>query len=351
MIQHYHQRYGSAEQALYLSADNIIVISHGLFEIADTYFKLGGKALYIDEIHKYPDWSLELKNIIDIYSDRQIIISGSSTLDLTKSKGDLSRRMVYYTLRGLSFREYLNLELGTRWQSYPLEHLLVDHAKLASEIIQGIDILKYFAAYLVHGYYPFYLEGKNEYSSRLNNVIEKVICEDIASSYNLAQSKLPVLKKLLWLICSSEPMTPNIDRISKDLGVARESIYHYIEYLDQAGIIINLQKGSRGLKSVRKPAKIYMENTGLILAISERISPKQGTLRETFFANQLTAVARLTIPEQGDFLVNDQYCFEVGGKHKTNDQIKGVENAALALDGIEIGFKNTLPLWLFGFLY
>jgi predicted AAA+ superfamily ATPase len=351
MIQHYHDRYKSPDKALYISADHVFVNAHGLYEIADQYFKSGGEALYIDEIHKYPNWTVELKNILDVYSHKQIIVSGSSTIDLKKSKGDLSRRLVYYELMGLSFREFLRFESGVNHSTVSLDDLIHHHYEISKQLIVERSILREFKNYLKYGYYPFFLEGKKEYISRLTGVIEKVIFEDIASSFNLSQPKLPVIKKLLWLIANSEPFVPNIDRISKELGISREYVYHYIEYLEKAGLIINLYRDGTGFKVVRKPAKIFIQNTGLIKALSEKTDDNMGAIRETFFANQLFHMFDLRIPEQGDFLVLEKYRIEIGGKNKKIEQIRDIPNSFLALDDIEIGFQQTIPLYLFGFLY
>ncbi len=352
MIQHYQEQYASVEKALYITADHVHVLSHGLYEVADTYFKSGGQALYIDEIHKYPDWSVELKNILDVYSDKQIIISGSSTLDLRKSKGDLSRRIVYYELMGLSFREFLHLEKQIHLPAVTLKSLLKNHVKLASDIKNKCSILKEFSEYLTYGYYPFFLEGKKEYIERLQNVIEKVIFEDIVFSFNLSQPKIPVLKKLLWIIANSEPFVPNMERISKDLGISREYVYHYIEYLEKAGLIINLRKAGQGFNPMRKPAKIFLQNTGLIQALSEKsIEQNKGSARECFIVNQLSCKHQVTIPSQGDFLVDDQYILEAGGRNKDKKQIESLANAWLVLDDIEIGYQQTIPLYLLGMLY
>ena len=353
LVQYYDEHYDTPEKALYISADYLSVIAHGLYEVADTYFKSGGEVLLIDEIHKYPNWSAELKNIIDVYSEKQIIISGSSSLNLQQGKGDLSRRVVYYELQGLSFREFLVFETGIAFQTLTLEDIFSHHIKHASIIQSKTTILKQFNNYLLYGYYPFFLEGKNEYFSRINNVIEKVISDDIATLFNVKRSNISKIKKLLWLIGVSQPFTPNIDNISNALGISRDSVYNYIEYLQKSGLIIAVGKSGKGSRVVRKPAKIYMENTGLIKTVSEitGIESLIGSMRETFFANQLHQISSLTVPKKGDFMVNNDYIVEVGGKNKTFAQIRNEKNAFLALDGIEVGFGDEIPLYLFGFTY
>src|SRR3989338_8835756 len=192
MCQYLLEHYQSPDRALYISADNITVASLGLFKLAQQFFSQGGEALFIDEIHKYPNWSVELKNIIDTYHDRQIVFSGSSAIDLVKSKADLSRRVVFCKLHGLSFREYLKLSQNIDMSVFTLDALIKDHVKIAAQF-KDIPLLKYFDQYLEHGYYPFFMEGIEDYLIKVNNVIEKVIFEDIAVIYNLRQATLTIL--------------------------------------------------------------------------------------------------------------------------------------------------------------
>lgn len=353
MIQDYLKRYGSVDKALYITADHISIISHGLYEVADQYFKYGGKALYIDEIHKYPNWSLELKNIIDVYSDKQIIFSGSSSILLQKGKGDLSRRVVYYKLKGLSFREFIYFSKNIKFKSLNIEGIIKDHLSIAAEYNAQISMLKLFRDYINYGYYPFFLENIKSYFSKIHNIIEKIIFEDIVVIYNLHQTNLPSLKKILWLIGTSQPFIPNIKRISREVRISRESVYNYLEYLEKVGLIISVHKPGRGLKLVRKPAKLFLENCGLIMSITEEtgLEAIKGSLRETFFVNQLIDETKIKIPAKGDFLINNKYLFEIGGKNKSFAQIKDESIAYLALDDIEIGFNKKIPLYLFGFLY
>ncbi len=351
IIQHCNEKYGSSREALYIPADHIFVSSTGLYEIADTFFKNGGLALYIDEVHKYSNWTIELKNIIDVYPEKKVVVSGSSTIELRKSKGDLSRRVVYYELKGLSFREFLNVTKGTEYKAVKLNEIINDHNELSLHLRSENVILKEFKDYIEYGYYPFFLEGKDEYFFRLGNVIEKVVFEDIIASFNVSQPKLPALKKLLWIIATSDPFTPNVDRISKELKISREYVYNYLEYLEKAGFIITARKAGSGFRSARKPEKIFMQNTSLIKTLSERTYQNSaGTMRETFFANQVSGRHEITIPEKGDFEV-DGLIFEVGGKNKKSRQLEGLKNAFYALDEIESGFKTVIPLYLFGFLY
>ncbi len=353
LLQHYHEAYGDIDRCLYLSADNIHVTSAGLFATVQEYFRLGGEAVIIDEVHKYPDWSIEIKNILDTYKKKRVLLSGSSSLELARSKGDLSRRVVYHHLRGLSYREYLLFDSGIDIPVFTLEKLLRSHRTLSGELGAAGIGLKHFQEYLKHGFYPFFLEGKEDYSSKLHNIIEKVLYQDMAVVYGLRQPKIPVLKKLLWLIATSQPFVPNIDRMSRDLQTSKEYIYNYLEALETAGLIAGIPPAGTGLRMVRKPGKIFMENTNLVYALtgSLKVEANQGCVRETFFANQLQARHRTTTSPAGDFLIDDSYVFEIGGKNKTTEQIRGIEEAWLAVEGIDTGHGRRIPLHLFGFLY
>ncbi|OGT46252.1 MAG: hypothetical protein A3E82_04270 [Gammaproteobacteria bacterium RIFCSPHIGHO2_12_FULL_38_11] len=352
MCQHFLQYYKDVSEALYFSADNVYVTATGLFAIAEEYFKYGGKALFIDEVHKYPNWETEIKNIIDTYRKKQLVFSGSSSVNLHQSKADLSRRVIYCELKGLSFREYLFFNNILSVPVTTLADILKNHMALANQF-KGIPILKYFKDYLAHGYFPFFLEGEQDYHSRLSNVIEKVIFEDIAVIYNLKQSTLPVLKKILWLAASTAGLIPNIDNISRNIGVSREIIYNCLDYLDRSGLINNLYADATGMKLIRKPGKIFLENTNLLYAINGTLKQEGeiGNVRETFFVNQCLSGYRVNLYDQGDFMLDGKYTFEVGGKNKDFKQIKSIAESYLALDNIEIGFGRKIPLYLFGLLY
>jgi predicted AAA+ superfamily ATPase len=353
ILQYYKENYKTPEDCLYISCDNVMVISEGLLNIAKNFFALGGKALLLDEIHKYPSWSQELKNIYDSFPNKQIVFSGSSSLDIIKGKYDLSRRAVIYQLIGLSFREYLRLELGLNIERLDLEEILRDHARIAARIIAKIPVLKYFKKYLQFGYYPFYLEGMDSYYQKINNVIEKIVYEDIPSVFPIKLSSVPVLKKIIYLIATSQPFSPNIERMSSALRVSKEYIYLYLDYLSSAGLFNSLYPTGVGFRMIRKPSKIYLENPNLsyTLGEKERLPLATGAIRECFFLNQVGKDHRISYPKKGDFLVDEKFIFEIGGKNKGSLSIKGKTKSFLALDDLEIGFKNRIPLYLFGFLY
>ncbi|MBM3197885.1 MAG: AAA family ATPase [Chlamydiae bacterium] len=352
MCQHLLDTYTSSDRALYLSADHVIVLSLGLFRIAREFFDEGGEALYIDEVHKYPNWSLEIKNILDTYKKKQVIFSGSSSLDLHKSKGDLSRRVVYYRLQGLSFREYLLLAKKIEVPIFSIEEILQDHVKLAS-FFESFPVLSCFKEYLHYGYYPFFSEGVEDYYMKLNNVIEKVLFEDVAVIYNLKQSTLPVLKRILWLAATSDGLIPNIDKMSKNLGVSREMIYSSLEHLTHAGLLREVRPFGKGNTLARKPAKLYLHNTNLLYAIhgSLQMEAPLGAARESFFVNQVEMSHKLTLHNKGDFFLEDRWVVEIGGRNKDDEQIRGEQDAYLVIDNIKIGFGKKIPLYLFGCLY
>lgn len=353
LLQHYHEIYHDVEKCLYVSADNVAVAAAGLFQTAKEYFQYGGETLIIDEIHKYPLWQDELKSILDTFKKKKVMVSGSSSLALQEGKIDLSRRLVYYGLNGLSFREYLMLKEKIVLPAVTLQEVLSGHVTLAGKVSTGMPVLKYFRQYLTTGYYPFSLEGEATYYSKLLNIVEKALYEDVAVTGNLKRSNVILLKRMLWLIASAGSLTVNIEKMSRDLGLSKEYVYAYLEYLESAGLIYCLRPGGKGYALARKPQKAYIQDPNLLgvlhhLLMSER---DQGALRETFFVNQLKDIVKVTASEVGDFLLSDKYVIEIGGKDKDFDQIKGIRDAYVAADRIEIGAGKKIPLYLFGMLY
>lgn len=342
------------QQTLYISADHIHVQATGLYEIGASFFRLGGKTFIIDEVHKYTDWRQEVKNLHDAFPGAKIYFSGSSTLGLQRGKGDLSRRAVYYSLPGLSFREYLNFAHGLAFEPASLPDLLKNHAALASRILKGGPVLGRFRDYLDHGVYPFFLEGVHGYHNKLFNVVEKVLYEDIPAATATKTANIPAMKRILWLIATSQPFTPNIEKMARDLKISKPTIYTYLDFLERAMLLSGFLPAETGYRLVRKPSKIYMENTNLLRQIAGGLGTREqiGAVRETFFAHQLkSAGMNLSIPKHGDFQVDNHPIFEIGGKGKGGDQLKGLPNAFLVKDDIEVGSGNIIPLWLFGFLY
>lgn len=353
LLQHYREKYNDIEKCLYISADNVEVSAGGLFRTAKEYFQYGGEALIIDEIHKYSQWQFELKSILDTFKSKKILVSGSSSLALQSGKVDLSRRLAYYAMKGLSFREYLSLKEKIFVPPVSLQEILTGHVRIAQKLAAGKPVLKYFKQYLSMGYYPFFLEGEATYVSKLLSIIEKALYEDVAIMGDIKKSKIVVLKKMLWLIATAGSFTVNIDKISRDLGISKDYVYAYLEYLERAGLIYCLRPGGKGFALARKPQKAFIHDPNLLGVLHSQLMSEhdQGTLRETFFVNQLKDLVKITASAQGDFLIGDKYVFEIGGKGKGFKQVKGMSNAYVAADRMEIGAGNKIPLYLFGMLY
>ena len=354
LLQHLSDQKVEGQDNLYISADHVQVQGIGLYDIASTFFKLGGKSILIDEIHKSANWSREVKSLYDSFPGAKIAFSGSSTLALQKGTGDLSRRALLYTLPGLSFREYLDLAQEIDRPKIDLDGLLQKHTEFATKIADKGPILGYFRDYLDHGVYPYFLEGVTEYMPRLLNVLEKVFYEDIPTAIGLKISSIPILKKMLWLVATSQPFTPNIERMSRNLKISKEFVYTYLDALERARLLSGIPPAESGYRMVRKPSKIYVENPNLLKALAGHGGgdTMQGTIRETFFAQQIIGAGfSIHIPRQGDFLVRNKYLFEIGGPTKGSAQILGEKNAYIVKDDIEVGSRNVIPLWLFGFLY
>lgn len=353
LLQHYQEVYGNPEKCLYVSADNVEVAAFGLFQIAKEYFQYGGEALIIDEIHKYPEWQAELKSILDTFKKKKVFVSGSSSLALQAGKVDLSRRLVYYALKGLSFREYLGLKEKIDIPAVSLEEVFSHHVALAGKVSSGTPVLKYFKQYLTSGYYPFFVEGEGTYYAKLLTIIEKALYEDVAAMGNLKRSNILVLKKMLWLIATSGSFTVNIEKMSRELGLSKEYVYAYLEYLEGAGLIACLRPAGKGYVLARKPQKTYIHDPNLLGALHNQLMSEndQGAVRETFFVSQLKDLFKITASDRGDFVLNDKYVVEVGGKDKGFDQIKEIKNGYVAADRMEIGAGKKIPLYLFGMLY
>ena len=332
---------------LYFSADHFQAIQYSLYEIAEAFYKQGGEVLAIDEIHKYPNFEMELKSIYDTF-DLKVIFSGSSALKLEHAKVDLSRRAVLYRVNGLSFREFIAFESGEWFDAYRLDELLQNHTDIAFEINERIKPFEYFKSYLEYGYYPFYKENLNNYNQKLLEIINVVLESDLPMIFNIEPKNIFKLKKLLSLLCQSKPYELNISKLSTKIEINRNTLYHYLHYLEAGSLTKMIKQRSKGDGILIKPEKLYLNNTNLNYAYCE--THEIGTIREQFFVNQLYQYS-IYYSKKGDFWVDNRYTFEVGGKNKDFKQIKDIPNSFLALDDIEIGFEAKIPLWLFGFLY
>jgi predicted AAA+ superfamily ATPase len=347
LLQYLKENHLPLNKKLYINAEFLEYSFLKLYDLAEEFEKKGGKVLVIDEIHKYPNFEKDLKLIYDTL-DLQVIFSGSSAIKLEHSKADLSRRAVVYKMNNLSFREFLELKTTQTFESYPLEEILQNHENIAFEIISKIKPFEYFEEYLQKGAYPFYFDNSETYCLKLEEAVNASIDSDLSLIFDIKPINLIKLKKLIYLICVSEPFELNITKLSQKIEISRNYLYQYIYYLEKGDIFNILNSKTRGDAIFVKPQKIYLKNTNLNYCYCE--NSKIGTLRETFFANQLYE-HKLTYPKNGDFLVDDKYTFEIGGKNKSFSQIKDVKNSFIVVDGVETGHQNKIPLWLFGFLY
>ena len=338
------------DQVLYVSLDDIWFAEHRLVDLVDEFVKTGGRYLFLDEVHKYPDWSREVKNIYDDYPELQIVFTGSSLLEILNARADLSRRSIHYELQGLSFREYLHFAHGKKFEAVSLTNLLAHSYNISAEVTQSIRPLAFFKDYLKSGYYPYAQESRDSYHERLASVVNLILELELPQLRQVDIAYVPKLKKLLLVIAESAPFTPNVSALSRKIGVNRETIMTYLYHLASAGLTRHLFKTGKGITRLQKPDKIFLDNTNLAYAIRPH-GPDMGMLRETFFASQVGYQHQLSYPEKGDVKVDDQWTFEIGGKNKNRSQIKNVPHSFVALDGIEMGHSQKIPLWLFGFLY
>jgi len=351
LLQYMTYHYPEKSKALYVTADHPYFYTNSLFNLAGTWYANEGKLLLIDEVHKYQNWSRELKLIHDGFPDLQVFFTSSSALDLYRGESDLSRRLAVQNLEGMSFREYLNFTQGFDFEKINLEDVLTGHQEIAAEIIKKIHPLPYFKTYLKDGYFPFAATLSPEsLPSRIIQILNTVLETDLSFTQDYSAGTVAKIKRLLGVIAASAPFEPNISKIAEKLGLGRNTVYMFLHHLQDAKIIrmINMQGKSMG--SLQKPDKIYFDNPNFTYALQS--DANIGAVRETFFINQLTNSGNeISLSKDGDFLVKEKSIFEVGGKNKSFEQIKGLENSYLALDEIEIGFGKKIPLWLFGFLY
>jgi predicted AAA+ superfamily ATPase len=351
ILQYIKNTFGSSYDALYISMDDFYFTNHRLFELAEDFYVNGGRTLFIDEVHKYKTWSIEVKNLYDIYSDLKIVFSGSSALQLHKADADLSRRAAIYKLHELSFREYLNLTTKHEFKKLSIERILKEHYKLTHDITTGISIIPKFKEYLEKGVYPFFIESKGQYYNRLINTINVIIENDLPSIENITYQTTGKLRKLITLIADSVPFKINISELSRKTNISRDVLLRLLNLLNRANLISGIRQKGAPTGHLTKPDKIYLNNTALLFALNTNNKLSKGTIRETFFMNQLILDHKVNSIPKGDFYINNKYTFEIGGKNKTKKQIAGIKNAYVVADDIEHGYRETIPLWLFGFLY
>jgi predicted AAA+ superfamily ATPase len=339
-----------SEKAAYFSLDDLYFTSNTLKETVSIFYKNGGIILVLDEVHKYKNWSQEIKNCYDFYPDLKIIFTGSSIIDIAKQEGDLSRRALLYELVGLSFREYLLIQGIIDLPILNLEDLLFKNASIKKKIPLNFRPLNHFANYLDHGYYPFGLADTSTVYQRINQLIRTIVEIDMAELKDFDIRNAKKILQLIYVIAQQVPFKPNLSGLATKTTIHRNSLNNYLYYLEQAKIISLLYPIGNSIAVLQKPEKIVLNNTTLLNALAEEKS-LVGTIRETFFVSQLQVFHKIELPKQGDFIIDGKYTFEVGGKSKGHKQIKGVEKAWIVKDDLELPLVNEIPLWVFGLLY
>ncbi|MBS2101059.1 ATP-binding protein [Carboxylicivirga linearis] len=342
ILQHIKENLDS-KKALYVSADDMYFGENRLIDLADDFYKNAGEYLFIDEIHKYTDWSRELKNIYDSFPTLKVVFTGSSVLDILKGSADLSRRAIIYKLQGLSFREYLKLFHNIDTEVYTLEQIINNDVRL--ENVQ--HPLPLFNDYLKRGYYPFGIE--NEINLRLGQIIVQTLESDIPQYANLNVGTSRKLKRLLSIIAESVPFKPNFSKISEMIGVSRNSLDDYFSYMEKAGLIEQLRNETSGIRGLGKVDKVYLNNTNIVFNLVGEKS-NIGNIRETFFFNQMRVNNEVISSKKADFVI-EHYTFEIGGKNKQQNQIEKDGKSFVVKDNIEYGYRNVIPLWAFGLNY
>lgn len=342
-------KHSDTSDKLYISCDHPMFYDVSLFDFVDEYSKRGGELICIDEVHEAANYEQELKSIYD-FLDIKVYFTGSSAIALRSP--DFARRYSMYHLYPLSFREFLELSFDVKLPSYNLEEILKNHENITNHILDLLSdkkILKHFYMFLDVGVYPFYFEDKNRYIDRINDTINKILHIDLSKIYSIQPDKVDTLKKILLTICISEPFEINIEKLAKLAGITKATLYKYITYLNDAELVSLLRNEAKRFANIRKADKLYLSNTNLLNALCD--SSKVGTMRETFFVSQMKTKHSIYYANSGDFLIDEKYTIEIGGKDKGFKQIKDLPHSYVVADGIEIGFANKIPLWVFGFLY
>lgn len=330
-------------ETLYVTADDLYFSNHTLLDLADEFERLGGKTLIIDEIHKYKEWSRELKLIYDYHAQLKVIFTGSSILDITKGTSDLSRRAVMYQMQGLSYREYLELFHNISLRVHTLEEILSHQIEIPSDF----HPYAYFQAYLKKGYYPF--ASEEDFDIRLQQVVRNTLETDILQFADINVATSRKLKQLLAIIAQSVPFKPNMSSLATIINASRNSLADYFLYMEEAGLITQLRDDTGGIRGLGKVDKVYLDNPNLIFVLGSE-EANIGNVRETFFFNQLRVNQDVITSSAADFQIG-KYTFEVGGKNKKQKQLKNVTDGFVIKEDIETGYLNVLPLWTLGINY
>ncbi len=349
LLQYIRLHFEPNKTVLYVSLDHLYFLENTLYDLVSDFYKKGGEFIAIDEVHKYPNWAIEIKNIYDDMPHLRLVFTGSSLLHIQQAKADLSRRVVVYSMPGLSFREFIQFETRLELKPYPLKDIIDNPTAISIAITQKVKPLHYFEDYLDYGYYPFYIENKKSFHQKLSEMILTVLEVDIPQYASIPVSNSVLLKKLLAVISNSVPFKPNMNAISERTGISLNTMKNYLKLLNDAQLLQLLYVEDKGINSLGKPEKIFLNNPNLMYNLGN--DTDKGNVRETFFLNQVQHQYAVFASKTVDFKVDGVYEFELGGRNKKQKQIKELQNAFLVKDDIEIGTEQNIPLWLFGFLY
>jgi len=351
ILQHVKESFGPAsDTAVYFSLDNVWFADHDPIRAVDYFYKNGYTHLFIDEVHHCPNWSRLIKTTIDAYPGLKIVYSGSSILKMDKGQADLSRRETVYRLKGMSFREFLAYDGQGEFPVIDYEKLKTSHRQLAFRICRDLKIIPLFKRYLKSGYYPFYRKSPNHFADRLAEVVNAVLAVDLPAVEGVTPPTVRKARKMLMVLAKSCPQQPNMSELYRQLETERNMGLRLLEALERAELFVGVDAGALKLKHLSRPEKIFLGDTNLMNALVAQ--PDVGALRETFFVNQLRAAGHsLSAPAKGDFLVDDESLFEIGGEAKGFNQVKDIADSYVVNDDTEIGIGNKIPLWMFGFLY
>lgn len=351
ILQHIRECFGPRSgRAVYIPADHIWFSSHDILDAIEYFHTHGFTHVFIDEVHHLPEWSRVIKTITDCYPKMNVVYSGSSILKISKGDADLSRRQAVYCLKGLSFREFLSLETSLDIAPLPLCDLLGAHREIAGGICDRVKVLPFFEKYLKVGYYPLYRDVSSQFEDRLVAVVNNVLDIDLPSVEDVTTATVRKAKKMLMVLARDCPQQPNMSALYRELETNRNLGIKLLDALERAELFATVESGSPKLKQLSRPGKVFLGDTNLMFALVP--SPDIGAVRETFFANQMRASGHVAeSPEQGDFVIDGKWLFEIGGRGKGFSQIKDKPDSYVVNDGVELGIGKKIPLWLFGLLY
>lgn len=341
----------STKEVLYCTLDSVYFSSHSLLDLVENFYKNGGKHLFLDEVHKYPTWSKEIKEIYDMYPDLRVVISASSLLNILNADADLSRRCIPYNMQGLSFREFLLFYKQISLPICSLREVIASPDELCLKVNELCKPLPFFKEYLQYGYYPFFLRNQTDYYTSIEQVVSFIIETELPQLCGVDIGNVRKLKALLGILATSVPFEVDISKLATTIGIHRNTVIEYLNSLEKAKLLHLLYSDLMSVKKMQKPDKIYLDNPNLLYALAAH-SVKIGTAREVFVVNQLSYEHEVEYGKKtGDFKVDGKYIFEVGGESKSYDQIADLPDSYILADNIEMPYRHKLPLWLIGFLY